>query len=129
MARTEEQEQPLVVGRSKACDLVLDHDSVSRQHASVEVTQEGFISIRDKESRNGTHLHRNGNWVRIRRIILGAGDRVRFGSEEVSLDQLLALYGQHTRVRLREGEVSKPKVVFEKPRRNPVTGNIEEQTN
>ncbi len=115
------------VGRSEACELVLDDDSVSDLHARVELTPEGYIAVRDNESRNGTHLHRNGRWVQVRRIILGTGDRVRFGDAEVSLEQLLALFGRQVRVRLREGGESRPKVVFDRPRRNPLTGKIEEQ--
>ena len=129
MTSSNDSEDIRQVGRSGECDLALDDLSVSGIHARVKITPEGFISIRDLESGQGTHLHRNGHWVRIRKIILGAGDRIRFGTVEVSLDRLLALFGERTRVRLRQDELARSREVFARPRRNPVTGKIEEQAN
>ena len=129
------------IGRSSDCHLVLDHDSVSRLHANIEVTDEGYLSVQDAHSSNGTFLHRNGHWIRGRRVILGTQDRIRFGDQEVPLDRLVELFGNRARVRLREGysvrgkpllfdqllaDLPKPKVVLENPRRNPLTGDIEE---
>lgn len=129
------------VGRSNNCDLVLDHGSVSRVHARVEVTGEGYLEVHDSNSSNGTFLHRNGSWIRSRKVILGTQDRIRFGEHEVPLDRLVELFGNNTRVRLREGysvrgkpllfdqmhaDLPRPKIVLENPRRNPLTGDIEE---
>jgi len=129
------------IGRAGECDLVLEHDSVSRLHADIEVTQEGYLAVQDAHSSNGTFLHRNGRWIRTRKAILGNQDRIRFGDHEVTLDRLVSLFGSHSRVRLREGysvrgkpllfdhlpaDLPKPKIVLENPRRNPLTGNIEE---
>jgi hypothetical protein len=129
------------IGRSGACDLVLDDDSVSRVHARIEVTDEGYLAVQDQHSSNGTYLHRNGHWIRSLKVILGAQDRIRFGDHEIPLEQLVELYGKGTRVQLREGysvrgkpllfddmltDLPKPKIVLENPRRNPLTGNIEE---
>ena len=129
------------IGRGADCHVVLDSDSVSRLHATVQATPEGFLAVHDAESRNGTFLHRNGRWLRVRKAILGTQDRIRFGDREVSLDRLVALFGERSRVRLREGysirgrplvfdrwatEASKPRIVLEHPRRNPETGDIEE---
>jgi pSer/pThr/pTyr-binding forkhead associated (FHA) protein len=129
------------VGRGADCHVVLDSDSVSRLHATVQATPEGFLAVHDAESRNGTFLHRNGRWIRVRRVILGTRDRVRFGDREVDLDKLVALFGERSRVRLRKGYSvrgkplvfdrredmnAKPRIVLEHPRRNPETGDIEE---
>ena len=129
------------IGRSRGCDLTLDHDSVSRVHARIEVTKEGYLAIKDQHSSNGTFLHRNGRWIRSLRVILGAQDRIRFGDYEVPLEQLVSLFGKGARVQLREGysvrgkpllfddilaDLPKPKVILENPRRNPLTGNIEQ---
>ncbi len=134
-------EESKTAGRSGDCDLVLQHASVSRLHATVTVTEEGFLSVQDADSSNGTFLHRNGRWIRSRRVILGSEDRIRFGDQEVELDRLVGLFGSRSRVRLREGysargkplifddilqDLPKPKVVLENPRRNPLTGDIEE---
>ncbi len=129
------------IGRASECDLVLEHDSVSRLHADIEVTQEGYLAVQDAHSSNGTFLHRNGRWIRTRKVILGNQDRIRFGDHEVTMDQLVSLFGGHSRVRLREGysvrgkpllfdhfpaDLPRPKIVLENPRRNPLTGTIEE---
>ncbi len=129
------------IGRGGECDLVLKHDSVSRLHAEIEVSKEGYLSVSDSNSSNGTFLHRNGRWIRTRRVILGTQDRIRFGEHEVALAELVTLFGAHSRVQLREGysvrgkpllfdqllaDLPKPKIVLENPRRNPLTGDIEE---
>ena len=129
------------IGRSAECQLVLEHRSVSRLHATVQVTAEGYLAVQDSGSSNGTFLHRNEQWIRARKVILGTQDRIRFGEEEVDLDRLVELFGDRHRVRLREGfsargkplvfderlnDLPRPRVVLENPRRNPVTGDIEE---
>lgn len=126
------------IGRQPTCSLHLDDPSVSRLHATVKVTPEGYLAVRDRDSSNGTWLHRNGCWVRARRILLGTRDRVRFGDVEVPLDRLVDLFGQRARVRLHEayavrgrpliaeGETARARPVLENPRRNPLTGDIEE---
>jgi len=129
------------IGRAGDCDLVLNHDSVSRAHADIEVTEEGYLAVQDSHSSNGTFLHRNGRWIKARKVILGSQDRIRFGDLEVPLEQLVELFGNHTRVRLREGysvrgkpllfddmlaDLPQPKIILENPRRNPLTGDIEE---
>ena len=129
------------IGRSGNCDLVLDHDSVSRIHARVEVTEEGYLTVQDQQSNNGTYLHRNGRWIRTLKVVLGTQDRIRFGEQEVPLEQLVNLFGGSSRVQLREGysvrgkplifddamaDLPKPRIILENPRRNPLTGDIEE---
>ena len=46
----------LVLGRDPLCDLTLRAGGVSRQHAEIERTKDGFF-LRDLDSRNGTTLH------------------------------------------------------------------------
>jgi pSer/pThr/pTyr-binding forkhead associated (FHA) protein len=134
-------DRSLSVGRASDCDIVLDDTSVSREHACVRLTPEGYLAVQDAESSNGTWLRRNGRWIRVRRVILGAQDRIRFGDRELPLEQLVVRFGSHRRVRLREGytvrgrplvfddrpgELRQPRIVLENPRRNPLTGEIEE---
>ena len=128
-------------GRGTECDIVFDHASVSRVHVHVEVTDEGYLEVQDAGSVNGTFLNRNGTWIRIRKVILGTQDRLKLGDLEVPLEQLLAVFGDQRRVRLRDGysvrgkplvfeqifaNQQKPKIIIENPRRNPLTGIIEE---
>jgi len=131
----------LSIGRGAGCDLLLDHPSVSREHATVRVTDEGYLAVHDADSSNGTWLQRNGRWIRVRRVILGSEDRIRFGDRELPLERLVESFAGHRPVRLREGytvrgrplvfdqrpgELRQPRVVLENPRRNPLTGEIEE---
>jgi pSer/pThr/pTyr-binding forkhead associated (FHA) protein len=125
------------VGRETGCDIVLDNVSVSRRHASVELTDKGFLAVQDLNSSNGTFLKRNGQWIKIRNVLLGRQDSVRFGEEEVTLDRLASAFGDSIVVRLRKNsagrlsdrvvaEMAAERQILEHPRRNPVTGNIEE---
>ena len=129
------------IGRSTDCDIVVVHESVSPVHAHIHATEEGFLAVHDANSEMGTFLNRNDHWIRVKKVILGTQDRIRFGDKELSLETLVAAFGGQHPVRLREGysvrgkplifdqqlmELNKPKVIIENPRRNPVTGKIEE---
>lgn len=131
----------LTAGRGPECDIVFDQESVSRVHVHIEVTPDGYLKVQDAQSANGTFLNRNGHWIQAKTVILGTQDRLKLGDVEVPLERLLDRFGQSTRVRLREGysvrgkplvfdhrfvNEPKPRVVLENPRRNPMTGKIEE---
>jgi len=128
-------------GRDPSSDLVLDHVTLSRLHAHIELADDGHVSIQDAGSSNGTFVNRNDCWVRAKRITLSIGDRIRFGDIEVPLQTLTALFGKHAGIRLearrfpiRQGKtVARPAQgqhdhgpSLSKPRRNPATGKIEE---
>ncbi|MEO5617721.1 MAG: FHA domain-containing protein [Candidatus Eisenbacteria bacterium] len=68
------------VGRSPDCDIVLDEDGVSREHARF-LMGGGRVVVEDLESRNGTFV----NEERVERRALRTGDRVRLGAT-VELD-------------------------------------------
>ena len=67
----------LLVGRSKACDIVIDFGDVTAIHAVLEVTSAGN-KIYDMNSTNGTFV--NGNSVVTESIKLG--DTIKFASHE-----------------------------------------------
>lgn len=72
------------MGRSPDCEIVLDDDGISRQHA-VLTCRGGRCTLEDKGSSNGTFV----NGGRIERAELRDGDRVRLGPSaefEVELD-------------------------------------------
>ena len=54
--RIELERESVTVGRQSCCDLVLDDDTVSRQHARFMSRPEGFF-LEDLGSRNGTYLN------------------------------------------------------------------------
>jgi len=128
-------------GRDPGCDLVLDHPTLSRWHARLELAADGLVWVHDADSSNGTFVNRNDTWVRIKKAVLCIGDRLRFGDVEVPLHELTAIFGRHANTRLEEKrfrvtharKTVRPAAgqpdhgpVMNKPRRNPVTGKIEE---
>ncbi|HMP78159.1 MAG TPA: SpoIIE family protein phosphatase [Pirellulaceae bacterium] len=70
--------QPLVIGRSPNCDIVIDDPSVSRRHAEV-YEQHGQFYVRDLSSRNGTLV--NGTEI-TKSSRLFDGSRIRVCEEE-----------------------------------------------
>ncbi len=57
-----------VIGRAKGCNIRLQHQSVSRQHAML-VNDGGKLLIRDLVSTNGTFV--DGKWVRSAKLRVG----------------------------------------------------------
>jgi len=130
-------------GREPSCDLVLEHSTLSRLHARVELSDDGLVTVSDAGSSNGTFLNRNDRWVRASKVTLSIGDRIRFGDIEVPLEQLTAIFGRRASTRLEDrrfphrhgkglGRPSAGKAnagaSLNKPRRNPATGKIEDST-
>ncbi len=128
-------------GRESNCDLVIEHPTVSRIHARIELAENGLVHLHDHASRNGMHLNRNDRWIRVRRVTLCTGDRIRLGDVEVPLAKFTAVFGHHANARLeakhfllrQEHAGASPfplrfehRTPVQKPRRNPLTGKIEE---
>ena len=129
-------------GQAVSCDLVIEHPSVSAVHARVELTDAGLVCLHDADSGTGTFLHRNESWIRIKKITLCIGDRIRLGEVELPLPQLTAVFGSAANTRLGDkpptlhhgvngakslvGQTTSGSTL-EKPRRNPATGKIEEK--
>jgi FHA domain/Domain of unknown function (DUF1707) len=67
------------IGRDAQCDLAIDHMSVSRRHAQLDRTPDGWL-LSDLRSTNGTRL--NG-WRLRGQVPVRPGDLVRFGDLEV----------------------------------------------
>jgi MoxR-like ATPase len=62
---------PIRIGRNPSCQIRLAHERVSRDHAQIEPTPDGFV-VTDLNSGNGTLV--NGN--RIQRKLLVPGDEI-----------------------------------------------------
>ncbi len=72
-----------VIGRSRDCDVVLDDAGISRRHAHIRPTAQGW-TIEDLGSTNGVLL--NGERVRGSQP-LQMGDRIELGSTEIVFEQ------------------------------------------
>lgn len=129
-------------GREPSTELVLEHPSVSRLHARIELAGDGLVFVQDAGSSNGTFLNRNETWIRVSRVMLCIGDRIRFGDCEVPLDRITAVFGKHANTRLearhfplRSSHINAglraglkgSKRTLRKPRRDPSTGRIEDE--
>lgn len=66
-----------LIGRTPACDLALDDDGVSRQHAKLSVTEDGIVNLLDLQSTNGTYLNNS----RVDVGVVRPGDRILIGSD------------------------------------------------
>ncbi len=129
------------IGREPSCDLALEHSGVSRLHGRIELDENGLICLQDAGSSNGIFLKWNDSWIRIRKVTLCIGDRIRFGELEVPLERLTAVFGSRSNARLEAkhfqllnankgtrsfADLRDAGPLLQKPRRNPVTGKIEE---
>ena len=79
--RVLELHAPVVIGRLAECDLVLTDASISRRHARVERSAEGWV-VRDEGSRNG--LWSEGERVPVLRLT--AGMEFRLGEVALLLE-------------------------------------------
>ncbi len=78
----------ITIGRSSSNDFVLDSDmSVSRQHASVTIYDDGRITIRDLNSTSGTYL--DGKRITSEEPLL-PGSTVKLGNTTLLGSQILA---------------------------------------
>jgi two-component system, cell cycle response regulator len=66
--------EPTVLGRSSKCDIQLDQESVSRNHARISRERSGYV-IRDLGSTNGTYV----NDEVIDEVVLRDGDQIKVG--------------------------------------------------
>lgn len=83
--------QTLSIGRSATNDIVVDHRTVSRKHAEIDILDDGMFHIRDNDSANGTYVKIDNTFHRSAEARVGAADLVRFGSFESSVANLILL--------------------------------------
>ncbi|HIF91676.1 MAG: adenylate/guanylate cyclase domain-containing protein [Myxococcales bacterium] len=68
-------ERPVVIGRAPDCELLLQNESISRQHARIAYDDEGWI-LRDLGSKNGSRV----NTFHVTDQLLRHGDRIDLGT-------------------------------------------------
>jgi len=69
------EKDKIIIGRSKESDIVIQDSTVSRQHAQIEKTKEGFV-VSDLGSFNGTII----NGKSVSSVLLQHNDSVKIGS-------------------------------------------------
>jgi DNA-binding NtrC family response regulator len=79
----------VTLGRSHACDVVIDHASVSRAHAELSVAP---LAVRDLGSTNGTRLHGERIAARVS-MPLAPGDAFQIGDAVVVVQRAAAARG------------------------------------
>jgi hypothetical protein len=126
------------IGRDAACDLVIEDTSVASRHAWAEMTGEGFIYVTRDAADRALSLRRNGHWINVERVSLCVDDRLRIGAHDIPLARLSGLFGAAAGARLRPRPTGplpprrgKPDPTTDGgsgpgPRRNPVTGKIDD---
>jgi|GEM_PF-791215 len=76
--------KPLVIGRSRGCDLTLEDDGVSRRHASLR-TVVGGVLVEDLSTKNGTWV----DGTRVTRALAQLGSRIDLGPVALRIEGLL----------------------------------------
>jgi hypothetical protein len=72
---------PIIVGRSRRCDVVLEHPTVSRRHLELRPAGDGQWLAVDVGSLNGTWRHNR----RVGRTLVVPGDELWLGSCPIRL--------------------------------------------
>ena len=72
-------DEPVVLGRAKECDILLNDLKASREHAVIEPYGEGRWRVRDLGSGNGTKV----NGCKVQRQLLELEDVVQIGDAKV----------------------------------------------
>lgn len=72
---------PILLGRSKICDLSLNDSVLSRQHASLTILSESQIELEDLKSANGTFV----KGQRVTKQRLAQGESFNLGQHEIKI--------------------------------------------
>ena len=75
--------EPRTLGRATRADFIVDVPLVSRFHCQLSVSPDGQLEVEDLRSTNGTFV----NDRRIERAVLVAGDRLRLGRAELTVQR------------------------------------------
>jgi len=69
------------IGRNRNCQIVINNNTVSKDHAIIEFDEDYNCIIKDLNSSNGTYV--NGEKLKTTPMRLRTGDKIQFGKYEV----------------------------------------------
>ena len=69
------------IGRNRNCQIVINNNSVSKDHAIIEFDEDYNCTIKDLNSSNGTYV--NGEKLKTTPMKLRTGDKIQFGKYEI----------------------------------------------
>lgn len=72
------------IGRSRRNDVVIDHGSVSREHAELIATDTGRYHLTDCGSANGTYRRKKGAWSAVRQEFVAPDEPILLGEYETT---------------------------------------------
>ena len=78
---------PVTVGRAAGNRLLIDHDSVSKFHATVALTRDNRLIVADLDSTNGTFVNAERAPIRGPRVV-APGDTIVFGEVPYEIQKL-----------------------------------------
>lgn len=100
-------ECPITVGRSSKCDIPLQNfDFLSRQHCSINVTDDGIIEVTDLDSSNGIFFEGK----RVKQAVIRNSSQVEIGEILISLQLERSIEDQPTVVEAYDPEDEKTPV-------------------
>ncbi|NOT10984.1 MAG: DUF805 domain-containing protein [Methylococcaceae bacterium] len=79
----------ITIGRSTDCDLVLADLTVSRQHAELELLENGRLLLTDCHSSQGTFVIRGGHEEKIKQQVVSKHDLLMFGNITIPVSEIL----------------------------------------
>ena len=69
------------IGRNRNCQIVINNNTVSKDHAIIEFDEDYNCTIKDLNSSNGTYV--NGEKLKTTPMKLRTGDKIQFGKYEM----------------------------------------------
>lgn len=78
------------VGRDLAADIVIDDETVSRDHADLVEGADGGYYWVDRRSTNGSYRKKGGQWVKFSKEYVDGDEPLRIGRYETTVRALVA---------------------------------------
>lgn len=81
------------VGRSRSCDVRLEDESISREHAVIVPRGDNTFELSDDGSMHGTYVEQDGDWLEVTDVVVISGDvAVMLGRFQTTIGELLTSF-------------------------------------